>query len=142
VRPNVILVVDDNPGDVWLIREALSGTSPDREVRVVTDGEQAVAFLRGEAPFEGAPRPDLVLLDLNLPKVNGHEVLAEMKADPALASIPVVVLSTSRAQDDVVRAYKGHANSFVSKPLDLDGFFSAIQQIDAYWFSTARLPMP
>jgi CheY-like chemotaxis protein len=134
-----VLLVEDNPADVRLTREVLED-SDDIDLTIVPDGEEAMAFLRAEGPYEDAPRPNLVLLDLNLPKKDGREVLEELKGDSTLAHIPVVVLTTSGAETDIVRSYELHANCFITKPLDLDEYFAAVRAIKDFWLSSARLP--
>jgi CheY-like chemotaxis protein len=140
LRDMEILVVDDNVGDVVLIKEALKSTTFRNHISVAKDGIEALQFLRREGRFAEAPRPDLVLLDLNMPRMNGCEVLAEMKADSDLMLIPVVVLTSSDAEDDIRRAYEHHANSYVTKPVDLDEMVKAIQGIEFFWMSIAKLP--
>ena len=135
-----LLVVEDDPGNVLLTREALAGTSTPLDVHVVEDGEAAVDFLRREGGHRDAPRPDLVLLDLNLPRLDGREVLARIKSDPGLRSIPVVVLTTSKADEDVRRSYELHANAFVTKPAELDRFLSVVRQVGEFFLSVVRLP--
>lgn len=135
-----ILLVEDNPGDVRLAREALKGTSDSSHLSVARDGEEGLAFLRREGKYAGAPVPDMVLLDLNLPRKNGRQVLADMKADPRLRKIPVVVLTSSRAQQDIRSSYELHANCFVSKPHDLEQYLSTVRSIHDFWVSVASLP--
>ena len=135
-----VLIVEDNPDDVILMQESLLEAGVNVNLSVVEDGVEAMAFLRREGRYADAPSPDLILLDLNMPKKSGHEVLAEVKADDCLKLIPVVVLTTSRAQEDVVKAYKMHANCFVTKPVDLDAFIRVIHSIDNFWLHIARLP--
>ena len=135
-----LLVVEDDPGDVLLTREALAGATGPLAVHVVEDGEEAVDFLRREGGHSGAPRPDLVLLDLNLPRLDGREVLARIKSDPGLRSIPVVVLTTSKAVEDVRRSYELHANAFVTKPAELDRFLSVVRQVGEFFLNVVRLP--
>jgi chemotaxis family two-component system response regulator Rcp1 len=135
-----ILLVEDNPGDVRLAREALRSGKVRNRLHVVPDGVEAMAFLRKEGRYKAVPRPDLVLLDLNLPRKSGREVLAEAKADPALANIPVVVLTTSQADDDVLNAYDSHANCYITKPVDLEQFLTVIRSIEDFWFNIVRLP--
>lgn len=135
-----ILLVEDNPGDVRLIEIALQRAGIDATLNVVRDGESALAFLRKEPPFEGKPTPTLVLLDLNLPGIDGRDVLSAVKRDPVLRRLPVVVLTSSQAEADVIRAYELHANSYISKPSTLSGLQQAVQAIHAYWFQTVRLP--
>lgn len=134
-----VLLVEDNPGDVRLTQEALKGDVP-HELHVTQDGEEALAFLRRKPPYEDAPGPDLVLLDLNLPKLDGREVLEEMKSDEDLRTIPVVVLTTSEAEQDVLEMYDRHANCYVTKPVDLDAFLEVVSAIETFWLTTAALP--
>jgi CheY-like chemotaxis protein len=135
-----LLLVEDDPGDVLMTREALSAGKVVHELHVVDNGEDALAFLRQQAPYKDAPRPDLVFLDLNLPRVDGREVLAQVKQDPLLRSIPIVILTTSSAEDDVARSYDLHANVYVTKPVDLASFLEAIRHIDEFFLTVARLP--
>jgi len=135
-----VLLVEDDPGDVMLVREAFAERREQGSLSVVSDGEQALAFVRGEGAYADAPRPDLVLLDLNLPRKNGREVLAEIKGDEQLATIPVVVLTTSEADEDILRSYELHANAYVTKPVDLDRFITAVRQIDDFFVDLAKLP--
>lgn len=135
-----ILMVEDNPGDVQLTSENLADCKILHELHVARDGIEALEFLRGEGSFSGVPRPDLVLLDLNLPRKDGREVLAEMKTDPALRSIPVVVLTSSSAEEDVLRSYDLQASAYVTKPVDLDGFSKIVKGIEHFWFSVVRFP--
>jgi chemotaxis family two-component system response regulator Rcp1 len=135
-----ILLVEDNPADVRLTREVLEDRDDTTHLSVVGDGEEAMAFLRREGNYADCPRPQLVLLDLNLPKKDGREVLEELKADSELRRIPVVVLTTSAAESDIRRSYELHANCFITKPLDLDDFFSVVQSIKDFWLASARLP--
>ncbi len=140
IRPIEILLVEDDPGDVVLTQEALALYKMRNNVTVMTNGEQALAYVRREGEYRDAPRPDLVLLDLNLPRVNGREVLAAMKNDPDLAPIPVVVLTTSEAEEDVLSSYRLHANAFVSKPVDFTQFVDVVREIDDFFLSIVRLP--
>ena len=135
-----ILLVEDNPGDARLTLEAMREAKLQNRMHVVEDGVEAMEFLRREGRFGDAPRPDLILLDLNLPKKDGREVLAEVKSDPDLKRIPVVVLTTSQAEEDVVRAYNLHANCYVTKPVDLAQFMKIVAQIDAFWVKVVTLP--
>lgn len=135
-----ILLVDDNPADVRLVREALYESRLRNELHVVGDGEEALAFLRREAGFADAPRPDLVLLDLNLPKKNGREVLAEMKSDKMLKDIPVVILTTSNSDRDVLESYDLCANCYVRKPVQFQAFVEVVQSIENFWFKIVTLP--
>jgi CheY-like chemotaxis protein len=138
--PMEVLLVEDNPGDVRLTREALrEGMIPNR-LSVVSDGEEAVAFLRRQGKYAGSPRPDIILLDFNLPRMDGGEVLEEIKADEDLRKIPVVVLTTSQAIRDIHRAYDLHANCYITKPLDLDRFMDVVQSIEDFWLTVVRLP--
>jgi CheY-like chemotaxis protein len=139
-QPIDVLLVEDDEGDVLMTREALDEGKILNRLHVAGDGVEALAFLRKEAPYTDAPRPDLVLLDLNLPKVDGRQVLEEIKADDDLRRIPVVVLTTSEAEEDVVRSYDLHANAYVSKPVDFDRFVTVIRQIDDFFISVVRLP--
>ncbi len=138
--PVDVLLVEDNPGDVRLTREALKQGGLPVTLSVATDGEEAVDFLFRRGPFADAPRPDLILLDLNLPRKSGRDVLAEIKSDPDLKDIPVLIMSTSMAQQDIARAYSLHANCYVAKPIDLDSFMQLIQSIEDFWLTKATLP--
>jgi len=135
-----ILLVEDNPGDVRLTREALREGKVRNNLNVVDDGVKALAFLRREGEYAEAPRPDLVLLDLNLPRMGGREVLEAIKANPELRSIPVVVLTSSQAEQDIARAYELQANCYVTKPVDLDQFIAVVKSIEDFWFTIVRLP--
>jgi CheY-like chemotaxis protein len=139
-QPIEVLLVEDDPGDVLLIQEAFEDNKLHNNLHVVNDGEQAVAYLRREGEYADAARPDLVLLDLNLPRKDGREVLAEVKADEDLRTIPIVVLTTSDAEEDVLRSYQLHANAYVSKPVDFQRFVSVVRQIDEFFVSVVRLP--
>ena len=139
-QPIQILLVEDQPADVRLTKEILADGKVANDVHVATDGEQAMAFLRRQGEFAGSPRPDLVLLDLNLPRMDGREVLAEIKSDPDLLRTPVIVLTTSSAERDVLDAYKHRANAYVTKPIDLDEFVSAVASIEQFWLTFVRLP--
>jgi CheY-like chemotaxis protein len=134
-----VLLVEDDPGDVLMTREAFEEYLHNR-LDVVSDGSEALAYLRREGEYADAPRPDLILLDLNLPRRDGREVLAEVKADESLRHIPVIVLTTSSADEDVLRSYQLHANAYVTKPVDFDGFIEAIRQIDHFFVSVVQLP--
>lgn len=138
--PVEILLVEDNPGDVRLTREALKDAKVANNLNVVSDGEQALDYLNRRGRFADATRPDLVLLDLNLPKVDGREVLASIKADSDLRRIPVVVLTTSSAEEDILRSYDLHANCYVTKPVEFDSFLKIVESIDDFWLSIVRLP--
>jgi two-component system response regulator len=135
-----VLLVEDDPGDVLMTREAFADYKVHNNLFVVTDGVEAMAFLHKEGKYTSATTPDLILLDLNLPKMDGREVLAAVKADPQLRSIPVVVLTTSEAEEDVIRSYALHANAYVTKPVDFERFVSVVQQIDDFFVSVVRLP--
>ena len=139
-KPVEILLVEDNPGDVRLTREALREGKVHNNLHVANDGVEALAFLRKEAPFPDATRPDVILLDLNLPRKNGREVLAEIKSDPDLRRIPVVILTTSQAEEDIVETYNLHANCYITKPVDLDQFIKVVQSVKDFWFSIVKLP--
>jgi len=141
-RPVQILLIEDSPGDVWLTREILLQGPVPKEVHVVTNGELAIRYLRRRGEFASAPRPDLVLLDLNLPRRNGFEVLREIKSDPLLRSMTVIVLTTSESESDVNAAYDLNANCYVVKPVDLERFTAAIQGIEEFWLRMAMLPRP
>jgi CheY-like chemotaxis protein len=139
-RPIEVLLVEDDPGDVLLIREAFEFNKVHNNLNVVSDGEQALAYLRREGEHAEALRPDLVLLDLNLPRKDGREVLAEVKQDAELRTIPIVVLTTSEAEEDVLKSYQLHANAYVTKPVDFERFVSIVRQIDDFFVSVVRLP--
>lgn len=139
-RPIDVLLVDDNPGDVRLTREALRNQESRARLHVAADGEEALAFLHREGPYGRAPRPNLILLDLNLPKKDGREVLADIKGDPTLKSIPVIVLTTSEADRDIRRAYELHANCYVTKSADLDRFLCVVRLVEDFWMNTVKLP--
>jgi CheY-like chemotaxis protein len=139
-RPIEILLVEDNPGDVRLTREALRESGMRNHLSVARDGSEALAFLYRRGAYSGAPRPDLVLLDLNLPSTNGREVLAEIKRDDELKAIPVIVLTTSADHRDIADSYALHANAYVVKPVDFEAFLDAIRSIQDFWLKQARLP--
>ena len=139
-RPIEILLVEDNPGDVRLTIEALKEGKVSNRLSVARDGVEALAFLRRVGPHANAVRPDLILLDLNLPRKDGREVLAEIKEDSHLRRIPVVVLTTSKAEEDILRTYDLHANCYITKPVDLEQFISVVRSIDDFWLSVVRLP--
>jgi two-component system, chemotaxis family, response regulator Rcp1 len=139
-RPIEILLVEDNPADVRLTREALTEGKVRNNLHVAADGVTALDFLRRQGPHAGAPRPDLVLLDLNLPKKNGREILAEIKQDEDLRRIPVVVLTTSEDEEDILRSYQLHANCYVTKPVGLEQFLAVVRQIDSFWLEVVKLP--
>jgi len=140
IRPIEILLVEDDPGDVLITREALEHSKLANNLHTVGNGEEALEFLRQEGDHVDAVRPDLVLLDLNLPRRDGREVLAEVKADPELRRIPVVVLTTSQAEEDIVRSYDLHANAYVTKPVDFEQFVHVVRQVDEFFFTVVRLP--
>ena len=135
-----VLLVEDDDGDVLMTREAFEHHKIRNNLHVVNDGEQALQFLRREGDYADAPRPGLILLDLNLPRRDGREVLAELKNDPELRLIPVVVLTTSEAEEDIVRSYALHANAYVSKPVDFERFIEVIRQIDDFFVTVVKLP--
>ncbi len=135
-----ILLVEDNEGDIRLTIEAFSEAKIRNHIRVVRDGEEALRYLRKQAPFEDARTPDIILLDINLPKVDGKEVLLNMKQDPLLKLIPVIMLTTSSADSDIRESYENHANCYVIKPVDLNKFMEVIRSIEDYWISIVRLP--
>lgn len=139
-RPIEILLVEDSRGDVRLIAEALKNAEVSHQLHVAVDGEQAMAFLRGEGDFAGTPRPDIVILDLNLPKKNGRSVLHDIKNDEDFRRIPVIVLTTSSNEDDVIDCYNLHANCYITKPMGMDQFIDLVKEINEYWFSIVRLP--
>ena len=139
-RPLEILLVEDNPGDVRLTKEAMREGGVDNRLSVAMDGEEALDFLHRRSPFEDAPRPDLILLDLNLPRKDGREVLAEIKADENLRQIPVVVLTTSQAEEDICKAYSLSANCYINKPVEFDDFQQVFKLIEDFWLSVVRLP--
>ncbi|WP_225754144.1 response regulator [Actinotalea sp. Marseille-Q4924] len=138
--PIDVLLVEDDPGDVLMTREAFEENKVANRLAVVSDGAEAMQYLRREGEYADAPTPDLVLLDLNLPRMDGREVLAAMKSDDALRSIPVVVLTTSEAEEDVLRSYSLHANAYVTKPVDFSRFIEVVRQIDDFFVSVVRLP--
>lgn len=135
-----ILLVEDNPGDVRLTREALKDAKVLNEVYVAKDGVEAMDFLNKKGPFKEAPTPDLILLDLNLPRKDGREVLAEIKKDQKLMRIPVVILTTSKADEDIIRTYNLHANAYITKPVDLNRFIEIIHALEEFWFTIVKLP--
>ncbi|CAA9376479.1 Two-component transcriptional response regulator, LuxR family [uncultured Leptolyngbya sp.] len=139
-RPVEILLIEDSPGDVRLTREVLKDGKMLNNLSVVGDGVEALAFLARQNQYTNAPRPDLILLDLNLPKKDGREVLAVVKADPSWQRIPVVVLTTSQAEEDILKAYNLHANCYISKPIDLDQFIKVLQTIEDFWLTIVKLP--
>lgn len=139
-EPAQILLVEDNPGDVRLTEEAFKQGRIENDLYVVSDGNEALDFLYRRDEYADAPRPDLILLDLNLPRKDGEEVLEELKADSELRSIPVIVLTSSRAEEDVVRSYELHANAYLTKPVDPDDFIETVRAFEKFWFSVVRLP--
>jgi CheY-like chemotaxis protein len=139
-KPIDVLLVEDDPGDVLMTREAFEDHKVANRLSVVADGVSAMAFLRKEGEYADAPTPDLILLDLNLPRMDGREVLQALKEDAALRAIPVVVLTTSEAEEDVVRSYSLHANAYVTKPVDFDRFIDVVRQIDEFFVEVVRLP--
>jgi CheY-like chemotaxis protein len=138
--PIEVLLVEDDPGDVLMTREAFAEYKVRNNLNVVSDGADAIAYVRREGAFADAARPDLILLDLNLPRRDGREVLAELKADPAMCDIPIVVLTTSAAEADILASYKLHANAYVTKPVDFDRFLSVVRQIDDFFITLVKLP--
>jgi len=140
VKPLEVLLVEDTPGDVRLTQEAFKKTNIKVRLNNVKDGAEALDYLYQKGNFPNSPKPDLILLDLNLPKVNGHEVLSEVKSDPQLKRIPVVILTSSNSQEDIVKAYNAHANCYLLKPSELKDFFSVIQAIMDFWLSLTKLP--
>ena len=139
-RPIEILLIEDNPGDARLTQEALREGRVSNRLSEVRDGVEAMAFVRREPPYTDAPRPDLILLDLNLPRKDGREVLAELKADPRLRLIPVVVLTTSEAEQDILRTYELHGNCYITKPVDLDKFLHIVHAVENFWLAVVKLP--
>ena len=139
-EPVQILLVEDNPGDARLTREAFKQGRIENDLHVVSDGIEALAFLSQEGEYADEPRPDLILLDLNLPGKDGEEVLKELKDDPTLRSIPVIVLTSSSAEDDITTSYELHANAYLTKPVDPDEFIETVRTFEKFWFSVVRLP--
>ena len=140
VRPIEILLVEDNPGDADLAREALEGSKFNNILNVVDDGEKAMAYLRRDGLYAEVSRPDLILLDLNIPKKDGRQVLSEIKEDDDLKRIPVVILTTSRAEEDIIKSYNLHCNCYITKPIDLNQFLSVVRAIEDFWLSIVVLP--
>jgi len=140
VKPIEILLIEDNPGDVQLTKEALDDCQLINNLHVAMDGERAIHFLQKEQPYQDAPKPDLILLDLNLPKIDGKEVLAHIKSKDRLKSIPVVVLTTSKAQEDILKVYELHANCYITKPMNVDSFFKVVKAIESFWMGIVVLP--
>jgi two-component system, chemotaxis family, response regulator Rcp1 len=139
-QPLEVLLVEDSPGDVRLTKEALKDAKVHINLRVVRDGIDAMAFLMREGEYATAPRPDLILLDLNLPRKDGREVLREIKENQELKTIPVVILTTSASEADILRSYLLHANCYITKPVNLDGFLTVVKSIDSFWLSVVKLP--
>jgi CheY-like chemotaxis protein len=139
-KPIEVLLVEDDPGDTLMIKEAFEDNKVRNRLTSVADGVEALEYLRREGEYGDAPRPDLVLLDLNLPRKDGREVLAEIKSDDGLSTIPVVVLTTSSAEEDVLRSYKLHANAYVTKPVDFERFIEVVRQIDDFFVTVVKLP--
>ena len=135
-----ILLVEDNPGDVRLTQETFKDSKVGNRLVTVSNGEEAIAYLRRQGPYHDAPRPGLVLLDLNLPKKNGHEVLKQIKSDESLRRIPVVVLTSSKAEEDILKTYDLHANCYITKPVDLDQFITVVKSIEGFWLAIVQLP--
>lgn len=140
VKPIDILLVEDNPGDARLAQEALRESKIANVLHIVRDGIEAMQYLRAEGPFASEPTPDLVLLDLNLPRMDGREVLAQIKSDPSLKRIPVVILTMSKDEQDVLRSYNLHANCYITKPIDLQQFMTVVRSIEDFWLSIVKLP--
>jgi two-component system, chemotaxis family, response regulator Rcp1 len=139
-KPIEILMVEDSPGDVRLVQEAFKEAKVRNTMNIVGDGVEAMAYLRKEGKYQEAARPDLVLLDLNLPKKDGREVLSEVKADEGLKSIPVVVLTVSKSEEDILKSYDLHANAFITKPVDFNQFLKAVKSIEEFWLTVVKLP--
>jgi len=135
-----ILLVEDNPGDVRLTREALKEGKVTNTLHVVQDGVEALEFLRHEGAYAKAAHPDIILLDLNLPRMDGRELLAKIKADPSLRRIPVVILTTSKAEEDIIKSYDLHANCYITKPVDMERFITVVKSIEDFWFTVVKLP--
>ena len=140
LKPIEILLVEDSPGDARLTKEALKDSKVANHITVAEDGVEAMALIRHEGAHADAVRPDLILLDLNLPKKDGREVLAEIKADEDMRSIPVIILTTSQAEEDIIRTYNLHANCYITKPVDLDQFLKVVRTIEDFWLSIVKLP--
>jgi chemotaxis family two-component system response regulator Rcp1 len=139
-KPIDILLVEDNPGDVRLTREALKEGKVLNTIHVVGDGIEALEFLRHEGKYAKAIHPDIILLDLNLPRMDGRELLAKIKSDPKLRRIPVVILTTSKAEEDIIKSYDLHANCYITKPVDLDQFITVVKSVEEFWFTIVKLP--
>jgi len=140
MNPVTILIVEDNPGDARLITEVLNGNKVYNKLYVAQDGVEAIDFLLRQGEFSDAPRPDVILLDLNLPRMDGREVLAKIKSDPDLKNIPVVIMTTSQAEEDIIKSYSLHANCFITKPLDFNQFVKVVKSIEEFWFTLVKLP--
>jgi chemotaxis family two-component system response regulator Rcp1 len=136
-----ILLVEDNPGDVRLTREALKEGKVINDLHVVEDGIEALAYLRHEGQYAKSVHPDIILLDLNLPRMDGRELLAKIKSDPSLRRIPVVILTTSKAEEDIIKSYDLHANCYITKPVDMDRFITVVKSIEDFWFTIVKLPL-
>lgn len=139
-KPIEILLAEDSPGDVRLTQEAFKESRLLNNLNIVGDGEEAMAFLCHEGKYAHAPRPDIILLDLNMPKKDGRETLAEIKTDDSLKGIPVVILTISKSEEDVLRSYADHANCYITKPIDIDKFFNVVKSIEDFWFTIVKLP--
>jgi two-component system response regulator len=139
-KPVEILLVEDNPGDVRLVQEAFKEVKLCNRLSVVGDGEKGIAFLKKEGIYHDAPHPDLILLDLNLPKMDGRELLEQIKQCPELRAIPIVVLTSSKSEEDIAKSYELHANCYITKPVGLDQFIRIVQSIEQFWFSIVKLP--
>lgn len=139
-RPVSVLLIEDNPGDVRLTQEAFNECKSNIDLKVIMDGLEAIHYLKKEGEYTEATTPDMILLDLNLPKKSGKEILAEIKSDPELKRIPVIILTTSNAEYDILKSYDLHVNGFINKPVDFDRFFEIIQHIERFWLQTAVLP--
>jgi CheY-like chemotaxis protein len=139
-KPVEILVVEDSKGDIGLIEEVFEDAKIGNIIHIVEDGEEAIDFLRGKGQFSGSPRPDIILLDLNLPKKDGREVLEEVKGDDELKNIPIVVLTTSKAEEDILKSYNLHANAYITKPVDFDQFLDVVKSIENFWLEIVKLP--
>lgn len=140
VRAIQILLVEDNPGDVFLTKTALKRAKMKNKLHVAHDGEEALAFLRKQGDYANVPRPDMILLDLNLPRLSGHDLLGIIKEDSQLSAIPVIVLTTSTAEDDVLNSYKHHANAYITKPVNMDQLFDIITAFEQFWLAIVTLP--
>ncbi|MGC2360408.1 MAG: response regulator [Thermoplasmata archaeon] len=139
-RPVQILIVEDNPADARLVREVMRDSKVLNEIQWVPDGVEAIAFLRHQGKYASAPRPNLIFLDLNMPRKDGREVLTEIKADESLRRIPIVVMTSSQAEEDIARAYDQHANCYVRKPIDFQQFHEVVKSLETFWFATVELP--